>query len=284
MSQPIIYAVLAMACYGVSDFVYKQAAAASIRPDHFLMAQAWLFCPTVIAIAVATGHLHFQPVALWGSLAGGFYFVGLYFFIRSLSPGSVSTNATIFRLNFIVTVILSITFLGEQLTLLRIIGLILALAATWLLVGTGARLASPASGQKRSLLEVGLATLSFGAATFFHAIGLRAGAGVEILLVMQAAVFMPLSTLVVFKARGTLAVPMTIFKYTIPASLLLIGATLFLLRGLTLGQATTLVPIAQMGFIVAALLGVFILREAITVRKATGLACALAALAVLAAS
>lgn len=45
-----------------------------------------------------------------------------------------------------------------------------------------------------------------------------------------------------------------------------------------------LVPIAQMGFIIAALLGIFVLREPVTLRKAIGLASALAALAVLATS
>jgi uncharacterized membrane protein len=50
------------------------------------------------------------------------------------------------------------------------------------------------------------------------------------------------------------------------------------------GQASVLVPIAQMGFIVAALLGIVVLRERITPRKAVGLLAALAALAVLAAN
>jgi multidrug transporter EmrE-like cation transporter len=62
----------------------------------------------------------------------------------------------------------------------------------------------------------------------------------------------------------------------------LLGATIFLLRGVASGQASVLVPIAQVGFIVAALLGIFILREPVTVRKAMGLVSALAALAVLA--
>jgi multidrug transporter EmrE-like cation transporter len=39
------------------------------------------------------------------------------------------------------------------------------------------------------------------------------------------------------------------------------------------------VPIAQMGFVVTALLGFFFLREPFTVRKGVGLAAALAALA-----
>ena len=285
MPEPIVYAVMAMACYGFSDFIYKQAAAAGIRADHFLMAQAWIFCPAVIVYALASGTMAFTPAALWGSLAGGFYFVGFYFFIRSLAAGTVSTNATIFRLNFIVTVTLSIALLGERLTLMRVAGLALALAATWLLVGTGPRAGSaPSAAQRKSLIQVMVATFAFGAATFFHTVGLRSGAGPEILMVTQAAVFMPMATAVVFQATGTLRLPAVTFKYSLPASIALLCATLFLLRSLVSGQASAVVPIAQMGFIVAALLGIFVLREAVTLRKAAGLAFALCALAALAAS
>src|SRR5665811_2252327 len=70
MNQPILYAIVAMVCYGLSDFIYKQAAAASIRADHFLMAQGWFFCPLVILYALATGTLITDPAAMWGSLAG----------------------------------------------------------------------------------------------------------------------------------------------------------------------------------------------------------------------
>ena len=85
----------------------------------------------------ATGTLIPDPAALWGSLAGAFIFIGFYYFIRSLAAGSVSTNASIFRMNFIVTVFLVIAFLGEPLTPSKIAGLALALLATWLLVGAG---------------------------------------------------------------------------------------------------------------------------------------------------
>jgi uncharacterized membrane protein len=54
--------------------------------------------------------------------------------------------------------------------------------------------------------------------------------------------------------------------------------------GVAEGQASVLVPIAQIGFIIAALLGIFILRERVTIRKVVGLVSALAALAVLAKS
>jgi hypothetical protein len=101
VNQPILYAIVAMACYGLSDFIYKQAAAAAIRADHFLMVQGWVFFPLVIFYAVATGTLIPDPAALWGSLAGAFIFIGFYYFIRSLAAGSVSTNASIFRMNLL---------------------------------------------------------------------------------------------------------------------------------------------------------------------------------------
>jgi drug/metabolite transporter (DMT)-like permease len=285
MTQPIVYAIVAMVCYGVSDFIYKQAAAAGIRADHFLMAQGWLFCPLVIVYALATHTLVLDAAALWGSLAGIFVFIGFFCFIRSLAIGSVSTNASIFRLNFIVTVLLVVIWLGEPLTPSKIAGLALALLATWLLLGGGASTdQAPASARHRSLVLVAVATLAFGTSNFFHTMGLRHGAPPETLAVAQAALFMPLATVVVYVVDRKLRSPPVTFKYSAPAAIVLLGATISLLRSVAEGQASVLVPIAQMGFVVAALLGIFILRERVTIRKLVGLATAVAALAALAGS
>jgi drug/metabolite transporter (DMT)-like permease len=285
MSQPIAYGLIAMICYGVSDFIYKQAAGAGIRADHFLMAQAWFFCPLVTLYALATGTLVLAPAVLWGSVAGAFAFAGLYYFIRSLTSGSVSINASVFRLNFIVTAALAIAILGEPLTATKMAGLALALAATWLLLGAGAAAGRVADGAwRRSLWQVIVATLAFGAANFFHTVGLRHGALPESLAVAQAALFMPLATLVVHAADRALRPPPLAFRYGSAAAIMLLAATIFLLRSVALGEASVLVPIAQMGFIVAALLGIVVLRERVTWRKAAGLTAALAALGLLSAS
>jgi len=285
MGQPVVYAVIAMVCYGLSDFIYKQAASAGIRADHFLMAQGWFFCPLVILYALATHTLVLDPVALWGSLAGVFIFIGFHYFIRSLITGSVSTNASIFRMNFIVTVILVVILLGEPLTASKIVGLALSLLAAWLLLGAGDNAErTPNEAGRRSLVQVVIATLAFGTSNFFHTVGLRHGAVPETLAVAQAAVFMPIATVVVYFTDRTLRAPPVTFGYGAAAAIILLGATIFLLRGVADGQASVLVPIAQMGFIIAALLGIFILCERVTIRKAVGLVSALAALAVLAKS
>jgi uncharacterized membrane protein len=285
MNEPIIYALAAMVCYGFSDFIYKQAAAAGIRADHFLMAQGWLFCPLVIAYALATNTLVLVPAALWGSLAGALVFIGFYCFIRSLAAGSVSTNAAIFRLNFIVTVLLVVALLGEPLTPGKIAGLALALLATWLLLGARA-VGEPAADDagRRSLVLVAVATLAFGTSNFFHTLGLRHGALPETLAVAQAILFMPLATAVVYVADRRLRPPAATLKYSAPAAVVLLAATISLLRSMAAGQASVLVPIAQMGFVVAALLGIFVLRERVSMRKVMGLVLGLAALAALAGS
>lgn len=278
MSEPVLFALVAMFCYGLGDFIYKRAAAAGVRADHFLVGQAWFFCPLVILYAYATGRLAPVPAAVWGSLAGLFSFGGFYFFARSLASGSVSTNASIFRLNFIVSVVLVIAFLGEPLTTAKVLGLVFALAATWLLLGGGDK---KRRGAGRSVVQALVATVSFGASNFCHTVGLRHGVLPETMAAAQAALFMPLATLVVFVADRKLPPPLAAFKFGGPAAVLILVATLALLRGIAIGQASVLVPIAQMGFIVAALLGIVALREPVTLRKAAGLAAALAALAVL---
>jgi transporter family protein len=282
MNVSIVYAVVAMVCYGLSDFVYKRAAAEGIGANHFLMVQAWFFCPLVILYALVTRLLVPDWAALWGSLAGAFVFIGFYFFFRSLASGSVSTNASIFRLNFVVTAVLAIAWLGETVTLAKIVGLALALAATWLLLGLPGSTRDDSTRQ--SLIHVGIATLAFGASNFFHTVGLRHGAVPETLAVAQAALFMPLATAVVYIGERSLRPPPTAFKYGAIAAVVLLGATVCLLRSVARGQASALVPITQMGFVVAALLGIVVLREPVSLRKGVGLAAAVAALVVLAGS
>jgi uncharacterized membrane protein len=285
MGQPVVYAICAMVCYGLSDFIYKQAASAGIRADHFLMAQGWFFCPLVILYALATHTLVLDPAALWGSLAGVFIFIGFHYFIRSLITGSVSTNASIFRMNFIVTVILVVILLGEPLTASKMAGLALSLLAAWLLLGAGDNAErTPNKARRSSLVQVVIATLAFGTSNFFHTVALRHGAVPETLAVAQAALFMPIATVVVYFTDRAPRVPPVTFRYGAAAAVMLLGATIFLLRGVADGQASVLVPIAQMGFIIAALLGILILRERATIRKVVGLGSALAALAVLAKS
>jgi uncharacterized membrane protein len=159
------------------------------------------------------------------------------------------------------------------------IALALALAATWLLLGGGER---PAKLDGGWLFTVLIATVSLGAANFFHAVGVRHGSTPETALSAQAVVFVALATVFVRVTDGTIAPPRAMWKHTVPAATVLMAAFLLMLYGLTLGPASVLVPITQMGFVVTAALGVALLGEPATVRKMVGLVAAVGALAALA--
>jgi uncharacterized membrane protein len=283
MNTDIAYALAALVCYGLSDFIYKRAASAGIAADHFLMGQSWCFCPTVIAYAGLTGTLHLVSPAWWGCLAGLFILVGFMNYVAALRTGSVSIVAPVFRLNFIVTAAMAIGWLGEPVTIAKLAGFALALTAGWLLLG-GMRStwAGDPAAARRGLGQVLLATIAMGTTNFCHKLGLIGGATPETMLVAQAVVYTAMMNGLGYARHGTLRLPSGVIRHSAAAALVLTGAFLFLLHSLRHGEASVVVPISQMGFGVAAVLGIVVFHEAVTPRKIAGMTLAALALLVLA--
>jgi uncharacterized membrane protein len=280
MAPGLGFALGAMACFGVSDLIYKRGAAAGIPSGDFLMAQAWMFCPGVTLYAWLTGNLDVHLSAVWGALAGAFLFVALYNFTQSLHGGAVSTNAPIFRLNFTLTAALAILLLHEPLTAAKAIALACALVAVWLLLAE--------VGVERgkvnfaSLAQVLLATVTMALTNLFYKIGLQHGTLPETMVAAQAWVFCSLATLVGFLREGRMWIPQRGWSYAAFAALGLFGAFVLLLHGLALGPASVLVPVAQMSFVITAVAGIAMFGERLDLRKCLGLAVAVVALALFA--
>lgn len=283
MTPGIEFAFGAMLCYGLGDLVYKRAAAAGVQAHHFMMTQTWFFLPAVFVYGWITDSLAFDAAALWGALAGLFVFVGYFNFARSLQSGSVSIVAPVFRLSFVITAALAVLFLGEPLTAAKFAGLALALAAVWSLLGAPVGGDHTARKQGRALLlRVLIATLSVAIANFIYKLGLRAGSSPATLVVAQACVASSLATAFAAKIDGRVRPSRIALRHAPLAAVVLSMAFVLLLKGLALGEASILVPVAQMGFVVTALLGFMFMGEPFTRRKGAGLVAAIAALASLA--
>lgn len=281
MTPGIGLALLAMVCFGAGDLIYKRAAAAGIEARHFIMLQAWFFCPLVTIYALARQQLVLAPAALWGSLAGLVMFFAFYNFSRSLRTGSISTNAPIFRLSFTLTAALAIGLLHEPLTLMKLAGLALALIAVVMLAGE-------TSGQPRTASSIGsltrvlLATVAAGIGNLLYKIGLLEGSTPETLLSAQAWVFCSLATLFVWFTDGRVKPPRSGFRYGAMVGVTLLAGFVTLLHGLAIGPASVLVPVAQLGFVFTAVLGRVLFAEPLSWRKRCGLAVAAAAMMTLA--
>lgn len=280
MTPGIEYALGAMLFFGAGDLIYKRAGAAGAQPHHLLMVQSWVFLPTVALYGLATGSLTFVAGTLWGALVGLFVMIGFYNFAHSLKSGSISINAPIFRLSFVITAALAILLLGEPVTPYKIVGIALALAAAWMLLGAPAATDRAVRRDSRSsLVRVLVATAAVGIANFIYKYGLRAGATPASLIVAQAVVVVTLTTGFVAAVDRRIRPTGPALRYAPGAAIVLAVAFALMVESLARGEASVLVPIAQMGFGVTALLGFVFLREQFTARKGVGLLVALAALA-----
>ncbi len=285
MSPGIAYALGALVLYGLADFVYKRAAAAGAQPHRFLMVQTWFFTPLAIAYGVASGTLRLHVGMLWGVLAGVCAVVGYYNFAWSLRHGAVSTNATIFRLSFVVTAALGILILGEPLTAPKAAGLALALLAVWLLIGRHDEMGEQARRERAaSLARVLVATALVGLLAFTYKLGLRLGATPVSMVASQGVVAVTLSTAFTLYVEREIRPSRASLAHAPVSAALLVVAFILLAKGLEVGEASVIAPVAQMGFAVTAVLGFFVLREPVTGRRIAGLAAALAALASFASS
>lgn len=283
MSESIAYALGALLLYGLADFVYKRGAAAGAQAHQFLMVQSWFFMPCVLAYALLTGALRFSTGLLWGGLAGLLVLVGFYNFAHSLKSGAISVNAPVFRLSFTITAALAVLLLGEPLGAFKLAGIALALLAVWLLLAAPPAGEAPERRESRSsLARVLVATTAVGVANFIYTLGLRAGSTPASLIVAQAAVVVPVATVFAGVVDRGIRPSRAVLAYAPIAAVLLAFAFSFLVESLAHGEASVVVPIGQMGFVVTALAGFVFLREPFTLRKGAGLAAALAALASLA--
>jgi drug/metabolite transporter (DMT)-like permease len=280
MTPGIGLALLAMVCFGAGDLIYKRAAAAGIEARHFIMLQAWFFCPLVTIYAIVRQKLVLEPAALWGSLAGLVMFFAFYNVSRSLKTGSISTNAPIFRLSFTLTAALAIAILHEPLTLMKLAGLGLALIAVLALAGDAQ--APRTQSSYGSLTRVLLATVAAGIGNLIYKVGLLAGSPPETLLATQAWVFSSLATLFVWLTDGGIRPPRAGFPYGAMVGVTLLAGFVALLNGLAVGPASVLIPVAQLGFVFTAVLGRVLFAEPLSWRKRCGLVVAAAAMATLA--
>jgi transporter family protein len=81
-------------------------------------------------------HVDWSPAGFgWSATAGLINFVGFLTFFAAVEKGKVSTVITLSSLYPVITILLSVVLLHERISRREGIGIVLALAAGWLLAG-----------------------------------------------------------------------------------------------------------------------------------------------------
>ncbi len=268
MISPVYYALLSLVCAGVNDVVFKRYSSQDRSRGVYVFGIGFVWTILqIMTLGISDRPLILNPVSLAYGLAAGLLLTASnLLLLESLTHIDVSLGSTIYRLNTVGVVLLSLFLLNEPLGFFKIAGVILGLFAVFLLY----RRNELGSTGKGHAFFFGLAI----AASIFRALygvtskaGLMQGASLQSLLLIGSICW-------IFGGAGYALFREKRFKITVKKALysLISGVLVFLIVNFLMlavehGQASVVIPIANMSFIAALILSVALKMETLTKRK-----------------
>ena len=211
--------------------------------------------------------IEFNNVTLiFGLMAGAFVTLSNLLLLESLRHIEVSLGATIYRLNTIGVILLSFVFLNEPFGWFKVFGILIGfIAVLFLYQGE-----ISSSNQKQLLLYVGVAVV----ASFFRAaFGVSTKAGFlegadrnSMLLIISSSWIVGGAVYALWRERR-FRITWEKTRFICLSSFLVVGVSNFLMLALQHGEASTVIPIANMSFVIALLLSVALKMETFTTAK-----------------
>ena len=282
MSAGVGYALLSLVCAGILDVVFGRYSSGRAVTGAYLVATG-VFVTLGQALALFAAGVVFAfeaGAALWGIAAGAIVLFANALLIESLVHLQVSLGSTIYRLNTIAVVICAVVFLGETLTALKMAGVLLGAIAVVLLYRRGGR----GSSDHTVLAGIGIAI----AASLLRAVfgivskaGLSGGADPLVLMLYIGAGWTLAGAVYGAIRRAPSVTLVSVLPYALLSATLICLVASFLMLGLRSGEASVVIPIANMSFIVALLAAGALGMERITRRKVLAIACAACAITLL---
>ncbi len=277
-SLSVTLAVGALVVGAIADLVYRVAQQRGIEAPTFVFWQSTIFTALIWAASIASWLIWGGdgPIAsihssawLYGVPAGIVAYGGLTLFVASLRQGDASVNAPIFRLNFVVTAVGAIIILAESVTLLKVIGIGLAVVAVLVLLNitqiTGLRT------NIRSLAQAVAASILFGVAGLVSKAALDTGDIAAIPLILTQTVGFQQAAVITLLRTRHFRPNQNIVRFAPGVAVLQIIWSVLLFESLRIGDASISYPIVQMSFVGTAILAVLFLREEMTRSKGAGL-------------
>jgi bacterial/archaeal transporter family protein len=130
------FSLLALGLWGVWGFLGKVASQHLPSPMVYLLTISGHLVVVAYLLVKGLGPISWQPWGVGAALGSGLAMaVALLLFLEALARGPATIVVPLTALYPAVTVVLSGIFLHEALTLRQLLGLALALAASWLLSG-----------------------------------------------------------------------------------------------------------------------------------------------------
>lgn len=269
---------------GLNDLLFKQYVSKDRPKGIYIALIGLVWSCFYLVLGTLSGGIHFDNTTLlYGLVSGGVLLAANIFLLEGLRGVDASVGSTIYRLNFMVVIVLAPIFLAEHLTLWKVVGLMFAIASVFLMSWSQ----GPNQGTKSQtvllfIILVIMASIFRGLMGFFYKVGAMHGVDYNSFLLINALFWLIGGPIYSVITEKNLAINKSIVLYGIASGLLCVGIASFLLLSVKYGEAIVAVPIAQLSFVVTMVLSVVLLKERVTPYKTLGIICAAGAIVSLA--
>ena len=284
MPSPIIYALLSLLFAAAHDVVFKRYAAKDRSRGTYVFGIGLIWLILQVPTAIAQGvEIPLAAVTLgFGLVTGLFVTTSNLLLLESLTHIDASLGSTIYRLNTLGVVVLAMLFLDEPLGVFKGLGILAGVVSVFLLYQ---RDVNCKTTQRTFMLYFSLAV----AASLFRALygvtskaGLLNGADLQPMLIIGALSWVVGGAGYAVLREKRLRVTRVKAMYSLLSGVLVFLIVNFLLLAIEHGQASTVIPIANMSFILAFVLSVALGMEHFTPRKLTAVVVAVCSIVLLA--
>ena len=274
MQLAILFALLSLIFAGINDVVFKRYAGKERSRGLYVLGigVVWTALQAVIFAAQGVSLRLDQNTILFGLTAGLFLTIANILLIESLTHTDVSFGSTIYRLNTVGVVIFSYLFLSEPFGILKSWGILAGVIGVLLLYQKRSgpqRTAFPAFFLVAVVASLSRASYSV---TAKAAIILDADPSTMLLLISSCWIVGGACYAVVRERRFRLT-KKKIF-YILLSGILVCLIVNFLMLAIEHGEASIVIPVANMSFVIALFLSAILKMETLSKRKLFGVFCA----------
>ncbi len=266
MPPEVVFALISLCFLGVNDFLYKWGQQWELRGAPFMFLQNMAYLPNAFGLAWYRGELLWTQGLVFGFINGILAFTAFLCVLLALRRGEAVALVPIVRLNFAVTAILTVFFLGESVNFLQCLALILAACAV-MATGSGV-MASVAD--KRSVALAIVAMCMFGVIGFLYKLGLGMGAKPAMMTSVQSVGVTCMAVPFALAQKDPLPRRGVALWLPFVCGVLTSSSYVAIAVGFTYGDAVVVAPIAQLSFVLTGVLAIIFLKERLTLRKGTG--------------
>jgi len=278
----IFFALLSLIFGGLNEVVFKRYSARE-RSRGMMICGVGIVWSLLLSLDVAIrGDSVFfnTPTWIYGLVAGVSVAIANILLLESLRHMEVSLGSTIYRLNTVAVVILSIVFLNEILSGFKLAGILCGIVAVLLLYhhqnSTGSYTAL-----KSGLILVIIGALLRAIYGVVTKAGLSAGADTNGLILIAAICWIVSGLLYAVLIEHRYSITRSKIKYSLVSGLIIYGIVKTLVIALSMGEASVVITIANMSFLVALFVALVMKMEVLSLKKVSAMVFAVSAILLL---